>query len=218
MYNQTKTLLVFFFLTVVIHAQTDFSIEGKILDKDQKPLTGIQVALIQSKDDAIVKIEMTDWEGAYKFMNLKENLYKVLIEEAEFKFYQSELLRPSIERSRVTLAPIHLINRDIKELDEVIITKKKVFVENKIDRTVVNVDAFITAAGGNALEVLEKSPGILVDQNGTITFKGKSGVQVFIDDKPTYLSGTELEAYLRSLPVGTLDKIEYQHHIQKVKD
>lgn len=47
MYNQTKTLLVFFFLTVVIHAQTDFSIEGKILDKDQKPLTGIQVALIQ---------------------------------------------------------------------------------------------------------------------------------------------------------------------------
>lgn len=151
---------------------------------------------------------MTDWEGAYKFMNLKDNLYKVLIEEAEFKFYQSETLRPSIERSRVTLAPIHLINRDIKELDEVIITKKKVFVENKIDRTVVNVDAFITAAGGNALEVLEKSPGILVDQNGTITFKGKSGVQVFIDDKPTYLSGTELEAYLRSLPVGTLDKIE----------
>src|SRR5690606_19253478 len=60
----------------------------------------------------------------------------------------------------------------------------------------------------NAMDVLEKSPGISVDENGTITFKGKSGVQGFIDDKPTYLSGAELESYLKSLPAGILDKIE----------
>src|SRR5690606_10774453 len=73
---------------------------------------------------------------------------------------------------------------------------------------VVNVDQMITVAGGDAMDVLEKSPGIVVDQNGTITFKGKSGVAVFIDDKPTYLSGAELEAYLKSLPAATLNQIE----------
>ena len=106
------------------------------------------------------------------------------------------------------LSQITLAANELNKLDEVVITKKKPFVENKIDRTVVNVDAFITAAGGDAMDVLEKSPGISVDQNGTITFKGKSGVQVYIDDKPTYLSGAELEAYLKSLPISTLDKIE----------
>jgi hypothetical protein len=80
-------------------------------------------------------------------------------------------------------------------------------VEHKIDKTVVNVDAVLSVAGGDAMDVLEKSPGIIVDQNGTITFKGKSGVAVFIDDKPTYLSGAELEAYLK-LPASTLNQIE----------
>src|SRR5690606_6956852 len=110
---------------------------------------------------------------------------------------------PSIDLPSIILEP-----NEINELDMVVITKRKPFVENKIDRTVVNVDAFITSAGGNAMEILEKSPGISIDQNGTITFKGKSGVQVFVDDKPTYLSGSELESYLKSLPSGTLDKVE----------
>ncbi|MGK4567730.1 outer membrane beta-barrel protein [Flavobacterium sp. 3HN19-14] len=73
----------------------------------------------------------------------------------------------------------------------------------------MNVDAMISSAGSDAMEVLEKSPGILIDQNGTITFKGKTGVSVFIDDKPTYLSGADLEAYLKSLPASTLSQIEF---------
>ncbi|OBX25130.1 outer membrane beta-barrel family protein [Gelidibacter algens] len=208
MKNQFKYLIICLFFTAFINGQTGFSIGGQVLDRDQKPLMGIQIVLIQANEDAIVKIEMTDTEGIYQFTNLKENDYKVLIEDVEFKFYQSESISLSIQNSNRILPPIILMAMDVNNLDEVVITKKKLFVENKIDRTVVNVEAFITAAGGNAMDVLEKSPGITVDQNGTITFKGKSGVQVFIDDKPTYLSGAELETYLRSLPAGTLDKIE----------
>ncbi|MBK9744687.1 MAG: hypothetical protein IPO94_17850 [Saprospiraceae bacterium] len=69
------------------------------------------------------------------------------------------------------------------------------YIGRKIDRTVVNVDALIANSGSNALEALERAPGISVDQNGNIKLKGRSGVTVFIDDKPTYLSGSELENY-----------------------
>jgi len=95
-----------------------------------------------------------------------------------------------------------------KILKEVNISTKKAFTVRKLDRVVVNVDALISNAGTSALEVLEKSPGIQVDQNGTISLKGKSNVAIFIDDKPTYLSGEDLQNYLKSLPSSSLDQIE----------
>lgn len=208
MKNQIKALVAFLFLSGILNAQTNFSITGKLIDKDQKPGIGIQITLLQAKDNSIVKIEISDNDGNFSFSNLNENDYKLLVEDIGFKRYQSEIISLNAANPNRNLPPISLTTNDLNKLDEVVITKKKPFVENKIDRTVVNVDAFITAAGGDAMDILEKSPGISVDQNGTITFKGKSGVQVFIDDKPTYLSGAELEAYLKSLPASTLDKIE----------
>jgi len=95
-----------------------------------------------------------------------------------------------------------------KSLNAVVVTGQKSYVQQKIDRTVVNVGALMSNTGANALEVLEKTPGVQVDADGNITFKGKSGVMVMIDDKPTYLSAANLATYLRSLPSSSLDQIE----------
>ncbi|MEK8179990.1 TonB-dependent receptor [Flavobacterium buctense] len=208
MKNKITFLFALLLFNGILNAQNGFSISGKLIDKDQKSASGIQITLLLTKDNSVVKIEITDAEGKFEFTNLKENDYKIQTDDIAFKSYQSQTITLSAVNPIVNLPQITLAANELNKLDEVVITKKKPFVENKIDRTVVNVDAFITAAGGDAMDVLEKSPGISVDQNGTITFKGKSGVQVYIDDKPTYLSGAELEAYLKSLPVSTLDKIE----------
>ena len=93
-------------------------------------------------------------------------------------------------------------------LKQVIVTARKPLIEQKIDRIIVNVDAMITAAGNNTLEVLTKSPGVSIDINGNISLNGVSGVTVLIDDKPTYLSANDLAAYLRGLPGALVDKIE----------
>jgi hypothetical protein len=94
------------------------------------------------------------------------------------------------------------------DLKEVKISVKKSYIEQKIDRTVVNVDALISNAGSNALEVLEKAPGVFVDQDGKISLKGQQGVVILIDNRPTYLSETALAAYLKSLPAGSISQIE----------
>ncbi len=202
----TAAFLLLF--TVKLTAQNGFSINGKIINEQSKPLSSIQITLTNANDNSIAKIEITDNDGKFVIQNLKEGNYKVIVDDMEYSPYQSEAIILNAANPNVNLAPISLTFKLATNLNEVIITKKKPFIENKIDRTVVNVDAFITAAGGDAMDILEKSPGISVNQDGTITFKGKSGVQVFIDDKPTYLSGAELEAYLKSLPASTLDKIE----------
>ena len=87
-------------------------------------------------------------------------------------------------------------------------TAKRPLIENKIDKTVVNVDASPTNTGLTALEVLEKSPGVTVDNNGNINLKGKQGVTILIDGKPTYLNGEDLTNYLKNLSANQLDQIE----------
>lgn len=98
--------------------------------------------------------------------------------------------------------------KDTVKLKEIKIMGKKPMIQHKIDRTVVNVGAMVSNTGVNALEVLEKSPGVIVDQNGNISFMGKSGVTILIDSKPTYLSGDNLASYLKSISAAQLEEIE----------
>jgi|GEM_PF-3007718 hypothetical protein len=81
---------------------------------------------------------------------------------------------------------------DTTKLKQVTIVGKTPPVEHKQGKTIINVEVAASNAGTTVLEVLEKSPGITVDRNGGIAMQGKTGVLVMIDDKPTYLSGSDL--------------------------
>jgi iron complex outermembrane recepter protein len=95
-----------------------------------------------------------------------------------------------------------------KSLTGVTVTAKRPLIEQKVDRTIVNVDASVTNAGTNALEVLEKSPGITVDKDGNISLKGKEGVMVMIDGRPTQLGGEDLANFLRNMSSNQMDQVE----------
>ncbi len=95
-----------------------------------------------------------------------------------------------------------------KSLGGVTIAAKKPFIETKIDRTIVNVDASPTNAGATALEVLEKSPGIMVNNDGAISLRGKSGVIVMLDGKPSFLSPGDLANLLKNMPASSIEQIE----------
>ena len=95
-----------------------------------------------------------------------------------------------------------------KKLDAVIVTAKKPFIEQQIDKTVVNVQADITAVGSSAFEILQKAPGINITGEDIINMSGKAGVNILIDGRPTQMSNAELANFLRSMPGSTIDKIE----------
>lgn len=201
------TLIAAFFLlfSAPLLAQNLGKINGIIKDQNQIPVEAAIVSLLL-EDNSLIKTQFSEPDGSFEFADLKQNKYKISIEYLGFTKYQTESI--SVQGATIALPEINLKNSESNTLNEVVIQKQKAFVERKIDRTVVNVDAMISNAGADAMEVLEKSPGIIVDENGTIKIKGKSGVMVFIDDKPTYLSGSDLEVYLKSLPASTLDQIE----------
>ena len=161
------------------------------------------VTLYTTNDSTFITTEFTDKDGTYLISNLEAGGY--LIEVTHQRFLK--------HRSVVTVSETKTTN-DIKlevnaeMLNQVTVQSTTPFVVRKIDRTVITPDALVANAGSNALEVLERAPGVSVDQNGSIILKGRSGVAVFINDKPSYLSGTELENYLRTLPAGSIKSIE----------
>ncbi|MDQ0967727.1 ferric enterobactin receptor [Flavobacterium sp. W4I14] len=187
-------------------AQTPQSrIYGRVLDVDGKNIEFATAALL--KDSVLVKTTFTEKDGLFSFDKLGYGKYLIKVSVVGSPIYQTDTLVLTANQSVINLADIK-IKAGATNLKEVNISGQKAFVERKIDRTVVNVDALISNAGTTALDVLSKSPGVNVDQNGVISLKGKSGVAIFIDDKPTYLSGADLDNYLRSLPSSSLDQIE----------
>ncbi len=93
-------------------------------------------------------------------------------------------------------------------LSEVVVIANKPFIEMQPDKTVMNVQSDINAMGSSALEILQKAPGINVTGDDIIKMSGKPGVTVLIDNRPIQISTRELANFLRSLPGGTIDKIE----------
>jgi len=206
LYSSFLTLFTLFLFNVANAQTKDGKISGTVLDDAKKPLDGATVILLIAKDSVVAGTKLANPDGSFAFQNLKDNSYIIKITYIGYKNYKSGVVLISGQKP-VNLSPF-ILSSVGKKLDEVNVTAKKSFVQQKIDRTVVNVGALISNTGANALEVLAKSPGVQIDADGNITFKGKSGVMVMIDDKPTYLSAANLATYLRSLPSSALDQIE----------
>lgn len=201
-----------FFLCIWANTQSIFAqtssksiIKGIVKDNEKKPLPFANVALHKAADSVLVKVVVTEENGTYEFENLTANSYYISISYIGFQKYKSARLDLALNEV-LQIPDIELVNNTT--LAEVTVTYTKPFAEKKIDRTVVNPDALIGNAGTNALEVLEKSPGVQVEQDGAIRLKGKSGVVVFVDDKPTYMSADALTSFLRSLPSSSIESIE----------
>jgi hypothetical protein len=186
------------------YAQTGLKISGKITGADGKPLDGATVYLQRAADSVLVKSALANADGTYVLANLKSGAYKVAVTMMGFATYKSNIV--NLDGNDIVLPAITLQTKGTA-LKEVTVSAAKPFVEHKIDRTVVNVDALISNAGSTAMDVLEKAPGVIVDQGGGISLNGK-GVKIFIDDKPSYLSGADLESYLRSLSSSAIDQLE----------
>jgi hypothetical protein len=184
-------------------AQPTGSITGNISGNIQ----GASVSLLRAKDSATVKLAVSDKTGGFSFEKIADGKYLVSVTAAGHrkslsKIFELAPLQQVIRVPEITLNPLS------KELAAVSVTAKRPLVEQRIDRTVVNVEASIGNLGTSALEVLEKAPGVSVDRDGNISLKGKEGVLVMIDGRPTQLGGADLANMLRNMSSNQLDQVE----------
>ena len=182
-------------------------ITGTVIDGSTKTIESATITLLRAKDSSVAKMSVADKTGKYEFDAVPEGQYIVSITAVGHNKGFSEPFDINETNSAVTLKTIELIPQ-AKVIGEVTVTAKKPLIEQKLDRTIVNVEASVTNVGATAMEVLEKSPGISVDKDGNISLKGKQGVQIYIDGRPSYLAGNDLANYLRNMNASQLDQIE----------
>lgn len=201
-------LTVSLITTLVSQAQSlQGKISGTIIDGGVKTIESATITLHRAKDSSVAKMSVASKEGKYEFDGIGEGQYFVSVTAVGHSKGFSGTFEINSANTSVALKTIELVPQ-AKSLGVVTVASKKPLIEQKIDRMVVNVEASITNVGATALEVLEKSPGVSVDKDGNISLKGKQGVQVYIDGRPSYLSGADLANLLRNMNANQLDQIE----------
>ncbi|HEX7844339.1 MAG TPA: TonB-dependent receptor, partial [Chitinophagaceae bacterium] len=205
-----KTLLTIMLLalSLVSFSQTNNGkINGTVIDGNTKTIESATITLLRAKDSSVAKMSVADKTGKFSFEGVAAGKYMVAISAVGHQKAFSELFEISDANSTVTLKTIELIPV-AKSVGAVTVTAKKPLIEQKPGKTILNVDASPTNAGLNVLELLEKSPGVSVDNDGNISLKGKQGVLVLIDGKQTYMSGADLANFLKNMPSSNLDQLE----------
>jgi hypothetical protein len=180
-------------------------INGIVKDENGAPLAAATVSLIRATDSSTIKLATTKPDGIYNFSGIKEGNYKVLVTHignkpafsASFSLNSADVTVPEVKLSKISA-----------NLGNVTVTAQKPMVEVKADKTILNVEGTINAVGSNALELLRKSPGVLLDKDENISLAGKNGVQVYIDNRQTPLSGQDLATYLKTLQSSQIEAIE----------
>lgn len=186
-------------------AQNAPKVGGQVIQSGNKPVEFATVTLLKAKDSSLVKGAIADIEGKYEFEQVKQGKYLVAAVAVGMNKRYSPVFEVAASPVKVPAVSLETVTKALKGVD---VTARKPFIEQKADKMVVNVESSITAAGGSAMEALEKSPTITVDKDGNISMKGKSGVVIMIDGKPTNMTSQDVAELLKSMPATNLDQIE----------
>jgi hypothetical protein len=199
------TVLFSLLICTALSAQPGgIKISGSVADSSGQVLPAVTVMLLKAADSSTAKITSTDNSGVYSFEDIPPGQYLLSFSITGYAPHRVAL--PGANAS-FTADPVRLQKAAVM-LQGVTVTARKPLIELKPDRTIVNVDAAVTNVGATALEVLEKSPGITVDRNGTISLKGKQNVLILMDGKPSYLPASDLANYLSGLSASQIELIE----------
>lgn len=161
--------------------------------------------MLKAKDSSLLRGTISNEAGAYTFDHIPPGRYIVKATAVGYTAGLSRLFTTNGDRQTI---PDLWLRPASRQLSEVSVTAARPLIEHTADRTVVNMANSILATGNSALDILQRAPGVSIDKDDNISLKGKSGVNVMIDDKPTYLSAAQLATLLRSTDGTTIQSIE----------
>ncbi len=203
-----KYFLVLSFLLSTIAATAQTTPTGRIngfVTDDQTAIAFTTVVLKNSADSSFVKAEITSDDGLFNFKNIAYGSYFLEVSYIGMQGYRSKVF--DLAQSTFTFPPIIMVP-DANDLSTIEVVAKRPLIEVLADRTVFNVENTLNSTGTNGFELLRKAPGVIIDNNDNVILDGKTGVLIFINGKPSPLSGEDLTNFLSGLQSSDIDKIE----------
>ena len=175
-------------ISAAVSAET---IQGKVTSSNGEAMPFVTISVL-TQDSTLITGAITDDDGQYA---LEINVPNYII-QASYIGYRTAFGGPDF-----------VLSEETEVLQEVEVKAKRPFIERQMDKLVVNVSQSPLAAGSNGNDILRRAPGVRIDKDGNITVNGKS-VEIYVDGKPSYLSGQQLKAMLDGTDGNTIEKIE----------
>jgi hypothetical protein len=196
--------MIFLCLNDCLFAQNSIDITGKAsLNNDIIP--NWPIFLLKSKDSVVVKTTITLKDGSFLFSDIKEGNYLISIQTIYFK---NKLFIPlTVNNKSINLETINFVIKD-QTLKEIKVISSKTYIINKNGKTVVDLENSPFGLGSTSFEILQALPGIRLRNGNEISINGKNNIALYIDDKPSNLTGENLIDYLKNLNTSNIDKIE----------
>ncbi|PSL50294.1 outer membrane receptor protein involved in Fe transport [Chitinophaga niastensis] len=196
-------MLFFTLLTTAVKGQ-QYRISGTVSDTAGRPVNQAKIVLLPAITGKPIKEVSSAETGAFSFSSIDSGTYQLKIQHP---FYADYIHVISIKESNVTLDRI-ILTPPIVNLKDITIQGRKPLIEQKIDRTVFNVENSVALSGANTLDAIGKLPGVRITGGNGIMLTGRGQVNVLIDDRFIRLSGDDLLSLLKSIPASNIVRIE----------
>ncbi len=197
-----------FLLFVYQFGYCQYTVNGNLQDSKGEVLGFANVLLINAADSAFVAGTTTDIDGKFNLSTDKTGQYLVSVSMIGYTTFYSQKFDLIVGNTTKAFPKITLEEGGIA-LAEIEVTAEKPLFERKIDRTVINLENRAVTAGATALEVLERAPGVIVDRtSNSISMMGKSGVNVMINDRLSYMPADALLQFLNGMNADNIISIE----------
>lgn len=182
-------------------AQNTTSLRINLTCETNDTLTGITLRLYLLPDTQLVTTQKYK-NGGNRFTVNKFSKYIIRISSVGFEASE-ELV--SITNSSAEYS--FKVKRKTTSLTGVTVTAKKPLIKQEDDKTIVDAEVLANSST-NAYEVLEKTPGTIVDQDGNVYLNSMTPATVYINGREMKLSSEDLASLLKSLPAASVSKIE----------
>ena len=204
--NLFRTFLVTCILFSSIQLQASNKIIGRIVDIKKQPVEFATVSLLSSKSNKYIQGGVSNNKGEFVFDKVSKGDYILSVTLVGYVKNESE--KVVIDSDNKLVEKNIVLKENEIHLATVEVKAKKKFIEQTVDKMVVNPEASVTSAGDNVYEILRKVPGVTIDNNENISLKGKQGVMILIDEKPTYVSADQLATLLKGMQGKNVERIE----------
>ena len=203
-----KRFIIFFLLCLC--AYTGWAqgiVKGKILDRQKsEPLGFVNIKVTEQGSDKFVGGGITDAGGNFNVSGLKDGKYTLTLTFMGYKDVTRQFEITPTKRD-VQFKLLYMAE-DAKQLNEVTVTGQRATMKLEVDRKSFDVGQLISNAGQSASDVLDNVPSIEVDNDGNVSLRGNSSVEVWINGKASGLTSDNRAQILQQLPAESIERIE----------
>lgn len=195
--------LIFLCFSTVSFAQS-YHISGVLQDSAKTPLAYATIFIESVKDSSVVDYTITNGEGEFELQG-KSKVAKVdfYVAYTGFQTYHRQL--SFLKNETFDLGVITLKSAN-NALSEVIIEGEAPPIRIKEDTLEFNASSFNTKADATLEDLLEKLPGVTVDNQGVIKVNGKEVTEIKINGESFF--GGDPKIATKNLPKDIIEKIQ----------